>query len=208
MESSKEYFDEIAKDWDQLRTAFFSTSVREKAFELANIEKGNVAADIGAGTGFVTEGLLDNGLCVIAVDQSTQMLAFLEEKFKKSGSIQCLQADGNSLPMQDESVDYVFANMFLHHVSNPLETIKEMYRVLKKNGKMVITDLDEHTHEFLRTEQHDVWLGFKRDQIEEWYKEAGFSQVIIDCVGSNCSADSQCGSDSCAISIFAGLGIK
>jgi ubiquinone/menaquinone biosynthesis C-methylase UbiE len=110
--------------------------------------------------------------------------------------------------MQDESVDYVFANMFLHHVSNPLEAIKEMYRVLKKNGKMVITDLDEHTHEFLRTEQHDVWLGFKRDQIEEWYKEAGFSQVIIDCAGSNCSADSQCGSDSCAISIFAALGIK
>lgn len=55
-----------------------------------------------------------------------------------------------SLPtlIEDESVDYVFANMFLHHASSPTNTIKEMVRILKKSGKLIITDLDKHDFDF------------------------------------------------------------
>ncbi len=49
---SKEYFDEVARDWDKLQSSFFSEEVREKAFTKANVGKGELAADIGAGTGF------------------------------------------------------------------------------------------------------------------------------------------------------------
>ena len=54
--SSKGYFDEIAGKWDNMQQSFFSTKVRETAFEIAQVLQGTTAADIGAGTGFVTEG--------------------------------------------------------------------------------------------------------------------------------------------------------
>jgi len=48
--------------------------------------------------------------------------------------------------------------MYLHHVEDPPAAIKEMVRILKPGGKIVITDADEHNYEFLRTEQQDRWL--------------------------------------------------
>jgi hypothetical protein len=40
-----------------------------------------------------------------------------------------------------------------------------MARALKPGGTLVIADADCHTHEWLRTEQHDQWLGFARADI-------------------------------------------
>jgi 2-polyprenyl-3-methyl-5-hydroxy-6-metoxy-1,4-benzoquinol methylase len=56
--------------WDAMREEYFSASVREKAFAVASVQAGRPAADIGAGTGFLAEGLIQQGLRVIAVDQS------------------------------------------------------------------------------------------------------------------------------------------
>jgi precorrin-6B methylase 2 len=56
--------------WDAMRPGLFPESVREKAFAVARVTPAGRAADIGAGTGFVTEGLLRRGVRVVAVDQS------------------------------------------------------------------------------------------------------------------------------------------
>lgn len=121
--SGKRYFDEVARQWDEMREEFFSDTVRERALAVACVEPGKLAADIGAGTGF-------------------------------------------------------------------------------------ITDLDEHQYEFLRTEQQDRWLGFKREDIEKWFKDAGLEDVTIDCVDDDCCAQSKCGCDSANISIFLASGVK
>ena len=68
--SSQQYFDGVANQWDEMRGAFFSDAVREIAIAKANPRAGQTAADLGAGTGFITEGLLERGLRVLAVDQS------------------------------------------------------------------------------------------------------------------------------------------
>lgn len=206
--SSKIYFKEVANQWDNMRQGFFSEAVREKAYTIANVEEGKLAADIGAGTGFVTEGLLQKGLRVIAVDQSDEMLDQMKQKFKDFEGVDYRQGEAEKLPIDDNTVDYSMANMFLHHVENPLEAIKEMVRILKPGGKLVITDLDEHNHEFLRIEQHDRWLGFKREDIGQWFAEAGLKNILIDCAGGNCCAASNCGCDSASISIFAAYGEK
>ncbi len=71
---SKEYFDKVSSEWDKLRESFFSEVVREKAYAVAGVQAGKIAADIGPGTGFITEGLINRRLRVIAVDQSELML--------------------------------------------------------------------------------------------------------------------------------------
>ncbi|MDD3141235.1 MAG: class I SAM-dependent methyltransferase [Lachnospiraceae bacterium] len=208
MKNSKEYFDEIAVEWDDMQTSFFSSEVREYAYNMAQVEGGKIAADIGAGTGFITEGLLKKNIKVVAIDQSREMLDCLEKKYNAEGELICIQGDGNQLPLEDNSVDYVFANMYLHHVTDPMVAIKEMYRILKVQGKMVITDLGSHSYEFLRTEQYDKWLGFDKEDMEQWLRVAGFSEIKIQPVQSECSSESRCSCESAKISIFAALGIK
>ena len=206
--SSKQYFENIASQWDAMRESFFPESVREKAASVAGVEAGKVAADIGAGTGFITEGLLRRGTRVIAVDESEAMLALMKKKFGTGSAIDYRVGESEHLPVQSASVDYAFANMYLHHVENPANAIKEMARMLKPGGRLVITDLDEHNFEFLRIEQHDRWMGFKREEVQRWFDEAGLKNVKIDCVGDDCCAASETGSGEATVSIFIAAGEK
>lgn len=205
---SKEYFDQVAGEWDSMRQYFFSEAVREKAMEVTGVKAGVLAADIGAGTGFMTEGLAAKGCRVIAVDQSESMLDQMKFRLAKYKDIECRPGESEALPIEDQCVDYVFANMYLHHVESPEKAIKEMVRILKPGGKLGLTDLDQHQFEFLRTEHHDCWMGFCRDEVKAWLTKSGLKNVSIDCVGQNCCAESCCGGDKAAISIFVAWGEK
>jgi ubiquinone/menaquinone biosynthesis C-methylase UbiE len=207
MDSSKPYFDDVAEDWDAMRSSFFSTEVRDRALAEAGVQPGELAADIGAGSGFITEALLQAGLQVIAVDQSETMLAVLKDKFAGE-PVTCRVGESEALPIEEAGVRHVFANMYLHHVEQPAEAIREMVRVLQPGGKLVITDLDKHDFTFLREEHHDRWMGFKREDVKRWFEEAGLSEVVVDGVGSNCCADSECGSQQASVSIFIASGVK
>ena len=204
--SSKSYFDHVAPQWDALRKNFYSEQVREQAYAAADVQPGTTAADVGAGTGFIAEGLITRGVRVIAVDQSEPMLAEMRRRFGET--IDCRLGGADALPLSDETVDYAFANMYLHHVEDPPRAIEEMARVVKPGGKLVITDMDEHPFDFLRTEQHDRWMGFKREDIDRWFRAAGLKNVVVDCVGENCCADSSQGSEHATVSIFVASGEK
>ena len=91
--------------------------------------EGKIAVDIGAGTGFITEGLLKENLNVIAVDQAENMVRTLNDRYGKNSNFTCYQGNSENLPLEDNSCDYAFANMYLHHVENPLIAIKEIYRI-------------------------------------------------------------------------------
>jgi ubiquinone/menaquinone biosynthesis C-methylase UbiE len=189
-----------------MRASFFSEAVREKALAIAEVQPGRLAADIGAGTGFITEGLIQKGLRVIAVDPSPAMLAQMRKKFADFEGIDYLLGEAEDLPITDESVDYVFANMCLHHVETPPKAIQEMARILKPGGKLVITDLDKHTFEFLKEEHQDRWLGFKREEVKRWLSEAGLCKVRVDCAGEDCCASSDSGDEYASIGIFVASG--
>lgn len=212
--SSKAYFDTIGADWDRMREGFFPDHVRERALAVAGVETGGVAADLGAGTGFLTEALLARGVNVIAVDQSRIMLDALRGKFSRRvghaarpGLLICRTGEAEDLPIEDASVNIVLANMYLHHVERPAVAIREMARILTLCGVAVITDLDTHRHTFLREEHHDRWLGFARRDLRTWFRDAGLTGVRVEDVGDKCRATS-CGGRNAAISIFIASGRK
>jgi ubiquinone/menaquinone biosynthesis C-methylase UbiE len=206
--SSKDYFDTVASQWDAMRQSFFSENVREKAYRVAQVQPGKLAADLGAGSGFITEGLLRKGLRVIAVDQSEAMRVEAQRKFAGSQGLDYRLGTAEDLPLEDASVDYAFANMYLHHMEDPAGCIREMARILKPGGRLVITDLDEHCYEFLRQEHHDRWMGFSRDDVRGWLQAAGLTEADVDCIGEDCCARSENGSDTAQVSIFVAHGRK
>ena len=59
MSSSTIYFAEVAGDWDEIRSGFFTEAMRDAAIRKANLPSDAVVADVGTGTGFMIQGLLD-----------------------------------------------------------------------------------------------------------------------------------------------------
>ena len=205
---SKNYFNEVSPMWDEMQHLFFSDKVRETAVRIANVRRGCTAADIGSGTGFISCELRKYELKIIAVDQSEKMLWEMKNRFSDYKDIEFLIGTDEYLPIESESVDYAFANMYLHHTEHPQVAIREMVRILKPNGIIVITDIDEHNYKFLKEEQFDRWLGFNRKDIVKWFKNAGLKNIFVDCVGDNCCTSSKNTTNKVSLSIFIAKGEK
>lgn len=206
--NSLAYFQRVAGDWDAMRAEFFPERLRDEALRAAGVFAGARAADVGAGTGFVTEALLAAGCEVLAVDQSQAMLERLAAKFGPEARLRTLAGADGALPLAPGTLDFVFANMYLHHVEDPAAAIAEMARALAPGGALVVTDLDEHRFEFLRVEQHDRWMGFDRRDVERWFRAAGLVDVGVGCAGADCCSDSCSGQAPASISIFLAKGRK
>ena len=203
---TREYFDAVADRWDDMRRAFFGEGVRQAAIRAACIDSSSLVADVGTGTGFLAEAALSAGARVIGIDVSEKMLEQVRSRFP-SDRFEARAGDVEALPLKTNEVNAVLANMVLHHAENPARAIREMVRAVKPGGKLVITDADEHQEQWLRTEQHDRWLGFKRTDVETWFAEAGLVDVTVDDTHELCCPTAECGKQA-AITIFLAQGRK
>ena len=201
MSNSKQYFAEVAQEWDEIRSGFFTEEMRDAAIAKVGLTETAVVADIGTGTGFVLQGLVHKAAQLVGFDESQNMLNVAERNLANHPNITLRLAEGQSLPANDNSFDAVFANMYLHHVPQPEQAIQEMTRILKPGGKLIITDLDSHDQAWMQEAMADRWLGFKRKDVQKWYEGAGLTAVDIDCAQGTCDCTAPTGND-IALSIF------
>ena len=207
MTESRDYFAQVAGEWDQLRSGFFTEAMRDAAIQKANLPPDAAVADVGTGTGFVLQGLLGKARSLVGFDESPEMLEVARRRFIGSPELHFEQTNRRTLPAPDDSFDAVFANMYLHHAPDPAAAVAEMARILKPGGKLIITDLDSHDQAWMLEAMADRWLGFERDDIREWYEAAGLTQINIDCAEGTCDCAAPDGSD-IALSIFVAIGQK
>lgn len=99
--------------------------------------------DIGAGTGFCTELLENSGANVIAVDIAPAMLIQARQRLGTKASY--ITADMQSIALQDNSVDIIFANLVLQWCVDLSAVFAEFKRVLKTDGHIVFSTLGPQT---------------------------------------------------------------
>jgi ubiquinone/menaquinone biosynthesis C-methylase UbiE len=204
-QSTRQFFDGVAAQWERLRQTLYGDGVRRAALTAARVEAGMLVADIGTGTGFLAAGALAIGARVIGIDASDEMLRQATEKLTGK-DFQGRTGDVEKLPLGDGEVDAVVANMVLHHAPDPAAAVREMARVLKPGGRLVISDTDSHQEDWLREAHHDLWMGFDRVEVARWLFRAGLRNVIVRGTGEACCATE---SDRTAkITIFLACGIK
>ncbi len=171
--------------YDPMREDFFSERIRDEAIIQLKTVSGKTAADIGAYTGFMSEGLLDAELKVIALDSSPSMVEFMKERFADIPEFKVIHTDPDTIKLDDESVEYAFANMQLHHVTDPQIAIREIFRILKHGGKAAITDLIFYSSEEIQKKYHHRWPGFSFPDLYDWFINAEFKNISIEKLTQN-----------------------
>ena len=101
------------------------------------------ALDLGAGTGFFTDLLASRYQQVLGLDISKNMLRFAKDN--RNEAITWLEADAYKIPLQDNSIDFVYSNLMIQWC-DPLDlVIDEVMRVLKPGGLFVFSTLVDGT---------------------------------------------------------------
>ena len=184
----KDYFDQVAPSYHETRVQQYAKDFCDLIFAQVPLEPGMSVADIGCGTGYLTKALAERVAKVTGVDASTEMLAIARREMAQANltNVELVNAEAAHLPFPTSSFDLVFASLLLHHISDPVEVLTEFHRVLKTNGQVVIVDVKEHQHHWVKTEKHDLWLGFSPAELAEWLQEAGFREERVQDLGCDC----------------------
>ena len=112
----------------------------------ANLEKGDKILDIGCGSGVETLIASDevgvNGT-VVGIDMLDEMLnlANKAKKEKKKENLFYIKGFIDKLPFKDESFDVIISNCVINLSDFKKIVFKEIYRILKFNGRIVISDV-------------------------------------------------------------------
>ena len=106
--------------------------------------------DLGCGTGRFSFALSENYKCpILAVDPSETMLAE-GQKGQKAEDINWLKGIAEDIPIDDNSVDLLWMSQAFHHIDNIDFALKEICRVIKKNGYLAIRNgMKEHIDEII-----------------------------------------------------------
>jgi ubiquinone/menaquinone biosynthesis C-methylase UbiE len=107
----------------------------------------SVSVDLGCGTGMYTQML--EALCpVIGLDPSAEMLRIAQAKV--SSRARLVQGGAHPIPLPDGYVDFVVAARSLCHESHLDKALREIARVMRSGGLLVVSDVHAH-HDFSHT---------------------------------------------------------
>ena len=160
---------------------------------LKSIEKlGQIgtAVDLGCGTGFLADGLLQHTVCqsdnIIAVDVALPMLHIARNKLKNNQKISYLCADAECLPLQSQAVDLVVSNLAFQWCGNLGQTFGDIKRILRPEGQFYFTTFGQQTLHELKHAWREV-DGYNHvntfvsaGQLKELLHHAGFKQVEME----------------------------
>lgn len=182
-EKIRNNFNQEAKEYDRSKASQFAKQSYPYILNTLMPISFETVLDIGCGTGTLLYQILDNKPQVIAtgLDFSPKMLEVAREKLPKR--VELTQGDAEELPYKDKSFDLVVASDILRYITDPEKVVKEMYRVLKMGGKIILCDFC--TINSLRAVKNlfnplskDAGLRiYGEDEVKDFLSEAGFDFV-------------------------------
>jgi ubiquinone/menaquinone biosynthesis C-methylase UbiE len=147
------------------------------------VKKNYKMLEVAAGNGWASFSLIKKGFDVVITDKEDFRIKQIKENSEKIGKkVKIVQCDAEKLPFPNSSFDLIFCIDSLHHM-DPQKVLKEIRRVLKPRGKVIITEKN-----YLNPM---TWIGdkifnlfydieektFTKSQITSFLKEVGFKTI-------------------------------
>lgn len=180
--------DKIADYWNQRSSGYSLDNQeellkdQEKWLKLINtyvpIQQGLRVLDLGCGPGFLSILLANQGCQVIGIDYSDQMLEEAKCNAKENEvSINFQKMDVQKLLFEDESFDFVITRNVTWNLEKPKQAYQEIYRVLKKQGRLLNIDGNHYYH----YQDHD----YQRNGHSDHQHMEGIDVSIIDTIAKD-----------------------
>jgi len=113
---------------------------------LGEIKQGDIVLDLGSGAGidcFLASKKTGEKGKVIGIDMTPEMLERARKNAEKYGykNVEFRPGEIENLPIEDNSIDVIISNCVINLSPNKQKVFEEAKRVLKKNGKMYVSDI-------------------------------------------------------------------
>lgn len=157
--------------------------ISEFAFKCINVENDDKILDIGCGGGVNIEKFLKlTREHVDGLDYSEVSVAESIKRNSKAcenGQCNIIQADVSNMPLENESYDLVSAFETIYFWPDIQETFKEVFRIIKPNGRFMIAQATDGNHP-----DDEKWVNtvegmhvYTSPELEKYLLDAGFKSV-------------------------------
>lgn len=184
MKDYKEYNDWLFSRWAPIYDGFelVLSDIRKKIVQQIDATNKSVL-DVATGTGSLAIELSNSAAKVVGIDLSSKMLEVAEKK-RKNNNLTFLLMDASKTNFDDEEFDVVTISLGLHDMPPEVRTLvlKEIKRVLKKEGKLYILEHDLPKNKLvglisahvLNILESKYFLDFVQSDFENYLYKHGF----------------------------------
>lgn len=179
-------FTQWADNYDNPFTSITFRQTNSHIVKLLNPKPNSSLLDVGCGSGILIEKLLslNKNLKLYGLDITPKMVDVAKKKFRNDPNVEITLGSAIKMPHKDNLFDYVTCASSFHHHPDPFHSVKEMVRVLKPGGKLLI--LDMCIEGFLRklffkieNVYHNEGKVFRltNKEMYDLYKKVGLTQI-------------------------------
>ena len=152
IETVRREFTKQAKNFEAYQTIFSKEEFNALAIEQMRLTGKERALEVAAGTCAFGRAIAPHVAHITESDATEAMLKIGREHGEKAGvtNAEYVPAEAEHLPFEDNSFDIVVSRLAFHHFADTEAAMREMCRVLKTGGMLVIVDMaarQEHLRE-------------------------------------------------------------
>jgi demethylmenaquinone methyltransferase/2-methoxy-6-polyprenyl-1,4-benzoquinol methylase len=162
--------------YDQINPFIWDERMRDEAIEMLGLEADDTVLDVGCGTGFATEGLLQHVDTIYGLDQSPHQLSKAYRKFGKHGNVNFHMGDAERLPFQDDTFDVVWSSGSIEYWPNPVDALEECRRITKPGGKVLIVGPDYPNSSIFQKMADAIMLFYDEEEADRMFEQAGYTE--------------------------------
>ncbi len=140
-------FNRAASTYGQV--ARVQKKIAEHAASLVPQKEYGKILELGCGNGNFTQSLVNQSNTILATDISKGMLAVAEQRLSAFDNVSVGQADCYNTGLEAGAYDTVFMANLIHVVAEPDKLIKEVRRLLKADGRLIIASATTDSMSFI-----------------------------------------------------------
>jgi demethylmenaquinone methyltransferase/2-methoxy-6-polyprenyl-1,4-benzoquinol methylase len=171
------FYKYLSTVYDRVNPFIWNEEMRAEALELLDPDPDDRVLDVGCGTGFGTEGLLQHTDDIHGLDQSIHQMEKAFGKFGRTDEVNFYRGDAERLPFADDSFDALWSSGSIEYWPNPVDALAEFRRIVEPGGPVLVVGPNYPSSSVFQRLADAIMLFYDEEEADRMFAEAGFTDV-------------------------------